>query len=245
MTKSHDGRVALVTGAGRGIGQAIAKTLSSRGAAVVLVDRAEPSETAALMAGDSLSIVADVSQESGWAQIAEQTLGRFGRADIIVNNAGIFELGIIDDIDYALWRRVLSVNLDSHFFSAKAFVPTMRARGWGRFVGIASNSIALADQGMSPYMASKMGIQGFTRGLANDVGGDGITVNALLPSLTRTPGTAHAIDAISAPVVAAQAIKRLAVPEDIVGTVAFLTSDDAAFITGQSIVVDGGLYKLS
>ena len=245
MEMSHRDRVAIVTGAGRGIGQAIATTLAERGALVVLVDMADPAETAGQIAGETLSITADVSREEEWARIAAETIDRYGHADIVVNNAGIFELGPIEELDVATWRRVMSVNLDAHFFSAKHFVPLMRQRKWGRFVNISSNSIGLAQEGMSAYMASKMGVLGFVRGLANDVGGDGITVNALLPSLTRTPGTAQALDMIAPPVVAAQAIKRLADPKDIVGAVAFLTSDDAAFMTGQSVVVDGGLYRSS
>lgn len=242
---SHRDRVAIVTGAGRGIGQAIATTLSKRGASVVLVDLADPAETEAQIAGEVLSLTADVSTEDAWSRIAAETMARFGRADIVVNNAGIFELGRIEDIDHAVWRKVMSVNLDAHFFSAQQFVPLMRERGWGRFVNISSNSIGIAQEGMAPYMASKMGVLGFVRGLANDVGDYGITVNAVLPSLTRTPGTAAAIDQIAPAVVGAQAIKRLGEPQDIVGTVAFLSSNDAAFITGQSIVVDGGLYKIS
>ncbi|QYE36350.1 SDR family oxidoreductase [Polymorphobacter sp. PAMC 29334] len=242
---SHHNRVAVVTGAGRGIGQAISTTLAERGASVVLVDMADPSETASKISGETLSITADVSHEDEWARIAAETVERFGQADIVINNAGIFELNPIEELDLLVWRKVMSVNLDAHFFSAKHFVPLMRKRQWGRFVSISSNSIGLAQQGMSAYMASKMGVLGFVRGLANDVGGDGITVNALLPSLTRTPGTAHAIDMAAPPVVAAQAIKRIAEPQDIVGAVAFLTSDDAAFMTGQSVVVDGGLYRSS
>ena len=242
---THRDRVAVVTGAGRGIGQAIAATLSERGAHVVMVDMADTVETAALLSGESLSITADVTREEDWARIASETVARFGRADIVVNNAGVFDLSPIEDLTYDTWRKVFAVNVDAHFFSAKHFVPLMRRQGWGRFVNISSNSIGVSQPATSAYMASKMGVLGFVRGLANDVGDDGITVNAVLPSLTRTPGTQHAIDAVSAPVIAAQAIKRLAEPKDVVGVVAFLTSDDAAFMTGQSVVVDGGLYKIS
>lgn len=245
MAKTHEGRVAVVTGAGRGIGQAIATTLAERGASVVLVDLVDPAETADQISADTLSITADVAVEDDWARVADQTVQKFGRADIVVNNAGIYPLGRIEDIDYALWRKVMAVNLDSHFFSAKHFVPLMRRNGWGRFVNISSNSIGVPQDGMSHYMASKMGVIGFVRGLANDVGTDGITVNAVLPSLTATPGTAQAPDEMRTIVINAQAIKRLAEPADLVGSVAFLSSDDAAFITGQALVVDGGLYKIS
>ena len=245
MAGSHEGRVAVVTGAGRGIGQAIATTLAERGASIVLVDLSDPAETASQIGGETLSVTADVSAERDWVRIFDETTRKFGRADIVVNNAGIYPLGGIDDIDYALWRKVLAVNLDAHFFAAKQFVPLMRQNGWGRFVNISSNSIGVPQPGLSHYMASKMGVIGFVRGLANDVGPDGITVNAVLPSLTATPGTAEAPDEMRTIVINAQAIKRLAQPNDLVGAVAFLSSDDAAFITGQSLVVDGGLYKIS
>ena len=188
---THRDRVAVVTGAGRGIGQAIATTLSERGASVVLVDMTDPVETAAQLPGETLSITADVSRDEEWARIAAETVARFGRADIVVNNAGIFELGRIEDIDHAVWRKVMSVNLDAHFFSALHFVPLMKQRSWGRFVNISSNSIGLAQEAMSPYMASKMGVLGFVRGLANDVGGARLTLNAGRPSRARTSLTAR------------------------------------------------------
>ena len=245
MAKTHDGRVAVVTGAGRGIGQAIATTLAERGASIVLGDLNDCAETASKISADTLSITADVSAEQDWARISDETMRKFGRADIVVNNAGIYPLGGIDDIDYVLWRKVLAVNLDAHFFAAKQLVPLMRRNGWGRFVNISSNSIGVPQPGLSHYMASKMGVIGFVRGLANDVGPDGITVNAVLPSLTATPGTAEAPDEMRTIVINAQAIKRLAQPNDLVGAVAFLSSDDASFVTGQALVVDGGLYKIS
>lgn len=245
MANTHDGRVAVVTGAGRGIGRAIARLLAERGASIVLVDRVELSETAALISSDYLSVVADVSTDEGWVQIAKATMDRYGRGDIVVNNAGILPLVHIDQMTLEDWHAVFKVNLDSHFLSAKHFIPLMRQNGWGRFVNISSNSIGVSQQGLSHYMASKMGVIGFVRGLANDLGADGITVNAVLPSITNTPATAPAPEEFKREVWMQQAIKRFADPEDIAGPVAFLTSDDAAFMTGQAVVVDGGMYKIS
>ena len=142
-------------------------------------------------------------------------------------------------------RKTLAVNLDAHFYSAKHFVPLMRKNGWGRFVNVSSNSIGIVQPGASHYMASKMGVIGFVRGLANDVAEDGITVNAILPAITNTPGMKDAPEEIKSRSWQQQAIKRFAEPEDIAGPVAFLTSDDAAFVTGEALVVDGGLYKIS
>jgi 3-oxoacyl-[acyl-carrier protein] reductase len=121
----------------------------------------------------------------------------------------------------------------------------MRLNHWGRFVGFSSNSIGTPVQGLSHYMASKMGVIGFMRGLANDVASDGITANAILPAITNTRATRDLPDEFKQSVWQQQAIKRFAEPEDIAGPVAFLTSEDAAFVTGQALVVDGGQYKIS
>jgi NAD(P)-dependent dehydrogenase (short-subunit alcohol dehydrogenase family) len=245
MEQTLKGRVAVVTGAARGIGQAIAVKLAAHGATVVLADLDPATETANLIAGETLVRELDVARLDQWMQLAAVVDATFGRADIVVNNAGIYPFAAIDDVSEALWRKTLAVNLDAHFYSAKAFVPTMRRQCWGRFINISSNSIGTVGLGLSHYMASKMGVIGFVRGLANDVAGFGITVNAVLPALTDTPGLAGVAEEVKAVAWQRQAIKRFAQPEDIAGPVAFLAGDDSGFITGQAIVVDGGLYKIS
>jgi len=245
MPKSHEGRVAVVTGAGQGIGRAICQKLSERGARLVLVDREDATETAGTLMGESICVAADVASDHDWGRIAARTMAAFGRADIVVNNAGIYPMAPIDQLTIELWRQVFAVNLEAHFFSAKHFVPLMRANQYGRFVNISSNSVGAPTRGLSHYMASKMGVIGFVRGLANDVAEDGITVNAVMPAFTDTPGTAGAPEAIRERTLLVQAIKRIAVPDDIAGPVVFLTSDDARFVTGQTIVADGGMYKIS
>ncbi|KQT47326.1 short-chain dehydrogenase [Aureimonas sp. Leaf454] len=242
---SHEGRVALVTGAARGIGQAIAVQLAERGASLVLVDIDEAHETAALLSGPSLVVAADVTSAADWARIDQQVQQRFGRTDIVVNNAGIGSPKRIDELDFEQWKKTLSVNLDAHFLSAKQFVPQMRNNNWGRFINISSNSIGLAIPGMSHYMASKMGVIGFVRGLANDVADGGITVNAVLPALTNTRLTQDMPEEAKRQTWQQQAIKRFAEPRDIAGAICFLSSEDASFITGQAIPVDGGQYKIS
>ena len=215
MSKSHAGRVAIVTGAANGIGRAIALELGKRGAQMVLVDLEEATETAAQIGSPTLALRADVSQDADWHRIGREVDSHFGRCDIVVNNAAYMKTGTIDDLDYETWRRAMTVNLDANFLSAKHFVPRMRRNHWGRFVGISSNSIGSCVQGLSHYMASKMGVIGFMRGLANDVAADGITANAILPALTNTRATRDMPDELKRSIWEQQAIKRFAEPADI------------------------------
>jgi len=243
--QTHLGRTAVITGAGRGIGHAVAVKLAQRGARVALVDLTPPEEAAARLPGNALAITADVSTEAGWAHIGQRVKAEFGSADIVVNNAGAYPQIALEDLDYAKWRQALALNLDSHYFSAREFVPGMRKKKWGRFVNVSSNSIGTNLPGLCHYMAAKMGVLGWVRGLANELGQDGITVNAIVPALTNTPGTSKVPEELKRSVWQLQAIKRFAEPEDIAGPIVFLTSDDAAFVTGQALVADGGMYKIS
>ena len=240
--RTHEGRVALVTGAGQGIGQAIALALAERGAQIIAPALAPPHETARKIGPTALTLQLDVTQEQ-WRSAADK-IRDVGEVDIVVNNAGYFPNRSIDELDLATWRKTFATNLDSHFLSAKYFLPTMRKKKWGRFVGISSNMVGLAIPGMSHYIATKMGIIGFMRGLANDVAYDGITANAVLPGLTNTQATAPQSEEQRRATWEQQAIKRMEEPADVTGAVLFLTSDDAAFITGQAIVVDGGQYRI-
>jgi NAD(P)-dependent dehydrogenase (short-subunit alcohol dehydrogenase family) len=164
--------------------------------------------------------------------------------DIVVNNAGYFPNRPIEELDLSTWRRTMATNLDSHFLSAKYFLPAMRKKKWGRFVGISSNMVGLAIPGMSHYIASKMGIIGFMRGLANDVANDGITANAVLPGLINTLATALNRMSKSAPPGNSRPSSVWGNRRTFQVRFLFLTSDDAAFITGQAIVVDGGQYRI-
>ena len=242
--RTHEGRVALITGAAQGIGQAIALALAERGARVIATDISPPDETVNKIGPTAYALQLDVTQEEDWRRVAAKSRD-VGEVDIVVNNAGYFPNRSIDDLDLAMWRKTMATNLDSHFLSAKYFLPTMRTKKWGRFVGISSNIIGLAIPGMSHYIATKMGIIGFIRGLANDVANDGITANAVLPGLTNTSAIAPQSEEQKRSTWEQQAIKRLGEPKDITGAISFLTSDDAAFITGQAIVVDGGLYRIA
>ena len=240
---THQGHVALVTGAAQGIGQAIALELARRGATVIATDLSVPHETVNKIGPAAHGLQLDVTQEEAWRTVALESR-QVGDVDIVVNNAGYFPNRPIDELDLATWRRTIATNLDSHFLSAKFFLPAMRNKKWGRFIGISSNMVGLAIPGMSHYIASKMGIVGFMRGLANDVASDGITANAVLPGLTNTQATAPQSEEQKRATWEQQAIKRLGQPSDVTGAVLFLTSNDAGFITGQAIVVDGGQYRI-
>jgi len=241
--RTHDGRVALVTGASQGIGQAIALAFADRGARVIATDLKPPNETARKIGPTAYALELDVTQEEQWRSVVAKTLD-VGEVDIVINNAGYFPNRSIDELDLPTWRKTFATNLDSHFLSVKYFLPSMRKKKWGRFVGISSNMVGLAIPGMSHYIATKMGIIGFMRGLANDVASDGITANSVLPGLTNTLATAAQSEEQKRDTWEQQAIKRLGEPGDVTGAVLFLTSDDAAFITGQAIVVDGGQYRI-
>jgi 3-oxoacyl-[acyl-carrier protein] reductase len=245
-------RVALVTGAARGIGAAIAVGLAADGARVAAVDLNDPEETAAAIraaGGECVPIVADVATEDGARAAAAQTREALGPVGILVNNAAQLGSVPIFDLDYEAWRRMLTSNLDSQFLMTKAVLDDMVGLGWGRIVNVASSSLLTSTPGLTAYMAGKGGVLGLTSGLANDLGRHGITVNAVSPGLTRTPGVEADVRAGVIPAqaledaVALQAIPRPGTPEDVVGAVVFLAGDGASFLTGQFIVVDGGMTR--
>lgn len=241
----HAGRVAVVTGGAAGIGQAFVERLAREGMRVVIADLADASDTVAraeAAGGEVLAVRCDIASEEGVAALAEASRERFGPADVLVHNAGIYPLVDFAEMTFADWRRVLAVNLDSAFLLCDAFLPGMRARGWGRVVCLSSTAFHAGMGGMVHYVASKGGIIGLVRALAAEVGGDGVTVNAIAPSLVRTKGTTddpRAFDAVAA----SQAIARTQVPGDLTGALSFLVSEDAAFVTGQTLVVDGGRVR--
>jgi NAD(P)-dependent dehydrogenase (short-subunit alcohol dehydrogenase family) len=230
-TMPLDGRVAIVTGGGRGIGKATAQRLRADGATVVAFDR-DP--------GDD-GVKVDVTDCAGVAAAVASVFDEHGRIDILVNNAGIYPHLPFEESSYEDWRRVLNTNLDSVYICTRAVFPHMRAAGFGRIVNMSSSTVHIGFPGLSAYIASKAGIIGFTRALASEAGEHGITVNAVTPGLIETEGVFETgEDALFDEIIAGQAVKRRGRPADIVSAVSYLTSPAAEFITGQSINVDGG-----
>lgn len=236
-----EGRVAIVTGAGQGIGRAIAEKLRAEGASVVVADKnAETSEKTAAEIGGTAH-VADVSDPDQVSALVAATVGQFGKIDILVNDAAIVPFVPWEELDFAEWRRVMSVNIDGVFLTCKAVYPHMKEAGYGRIVNICSNVVTAGTPNMAHYVSSKGAVFSFTRSLATEVGAHGITVNAVAPGLTASEGVmasphAEAFDFV----VSLQSIPRRGVPADIAPAVAFLASEEAHWITGQMLTADGG-----
>ena len=235
-------RVAIVTGGAQGIGRAIADKLGAEGATVVVADlNGAGAEVAAAAIPGAVGMQADVSSPADVGWLVDETLRRFGKLDILVNNAAIVPFTAWDDIDFVEWRRIMAVNLDGVFLACRAGSDAMRKQGYGRIVNVASNTVVAGTPNMAAYVAAKGGVFGFTRALATELGKYGITVNTVAPGLTETEGVmasphAQAFDFVQM----LQAIPRHGVAADIAPVVAFLASEEARWITGQMVVVDGG-----
>ena len=236
-----EGRVAIVTGAAQGIGRAIAEKLVSEGATVAIVDRNGDGAQSVASGLDGLAIQADISSEEDANRMARETLQRYGKVDVLVNAAAIVPFIPWDEVDFAYWRKLLSVNLDGAYLVSRAVEGPMREAGYGRIVQIASNAFMAGTPNMGPYLAAKGGVVGLTRALATELGKYGITANAVAPGITRTEGalaTPHkdSFDFVQA----LQAIPRHGLPADIAPAVAFLASEESGWVTGQVLVADAG-----
>lgn len=242
-------RRVAVTGGAQGIGREIAGCFGSSGAAVAILDRdREKAEAAAYRLRETgaraIAVHVDVSDEASVHQAFQEVERQFGGVDVLVNNAAIFSTlsrQPFEQIDLAEWRRVMAVNVDGAFLCARAAAPGMKAAGWGRVINISSNTVGLGRTGFLHYVSSKAAIIGFTNALARELGEHGVTVNAIMPSLTRTEVEFKDVTpAVYQALVAHQCVKRTGLPEDIAQAALFLASPGANFITGQTIAVDGG-----
>jgi NAD(P)-dependent dehydrogenase (short-subunit alcohol dehydrogenase family) len=233
-----EGKVALVTGGAQGIGAAIASGLEAEGATVVVADLNPPEG----------GIRADVASEEDVIGMVEETVTRHGRVDILVNNAGLYaslEMRAFTEIPLEEWNRVMEVNVASMFLTCRAVVPVMREQGGGKIVNISSGTPFRGVPFLLHYVTSKGAIVALTRALAKELGKDSIHVNCVAPGFTMSDGVkSHpkVVDALRDVSIAARTIQRDQVPEDVVGAVVFLCTPAADFITGQTMVIDGGQY---
>ena len=238
-------KVVIVTGAASGIGEATARRFSVEGASVVLVDRhleRLDEVTKSLAADRTMGHVGDVSDSSAVDAMVAATVERFGRLDVLVNNAGVHEGGDPAAITNDSWRKVIATDVDGVFYGCRAALPHLE-KTKGCIVNTASVSGTGGDWGMSPYNAAKGAVVNLTRALALDVGKKGIRVNAVCPSLTRTGMTENMMgdEYLLAKFAERIPLGRVCEPEEIAAVIAFLASDDASFMTGANVPVDGGV----
>lgn len=237
------GRTALVTGSTRGIGRAIADTLTEAGARVAIVgrDQAKAAEVAEAVGGSAQGFGADVSDPASVVALVEGVEAAFGQVDILVNNAGLTRDNILFRIKDDDWDMVLDANLRGAFIAIRAAARGMMKRRWGRIINIASIVGITGNKGQANYAASKAGLIGLTKSVAKELGSRNILVNAVAPGFIETDMTAAMTAEARAALSGQIPLDRLGSPTDIAGTVAFLASEHAAYITGQVLVVDGGM----
>jgi 3-oxoacyl-[acyl-carrier protein] reductase len=238
-----NGRVALVTGSTRGIGRAIATTLAGAGARVAVVgrERARAEEAASQLGGEARGFSCDVADTASVAALVEEVEKSFGSVDILVNNAGLTRDNLLMRIKDADWDAVLDANLRGAFASIRAASRGMMKRRWGRIINIASIVGVTGNKGQANYAASKAGLIGLTKSVAKELASRNILCNAVAPGFIETDMTASMTPEARTAMSAQIPLERLGKPEDIAGTVAFLASEHAAYITGQVFVIDGGM----
>lgn len=246
MADQVEQRVALVTGASRGIGKAIALRLARDGRHVVLVSRGRGPlsevKSAIESEGGSASVEpVDVGDSGALADAVERVVSDRGRLDVLVNNAGITRDGLILRMSDADWEEVIRVNLTSAFVAIRAAARAMMKNRFGRIVNISSTSGVAGNSGQANYASAKAGLIGLSRTVARELGGKGVTCNVIAPGFIETDMTSNLPDQVREHVLAASAVRRVGTPEDVAAAVSYVTSDEAGFLTGQVICVDGGL----
>jgi NAD(P)-dependent dehydrogenase (short-subunit alcohol dehydrogenase family) len=240
-----DGKVAVVTGAAQGIGRAIAEGLAEAGARIVIAD-VKGAEEAAAAFTDGVGIMVDVADEAAVQRLADEAVERCGSIDILVNNAGLYaslEMRSFEQIPLDEWRQVMDVNVASMFLTCRAIVPIMRANGGGKIVNISSGTPFRGVPFLLHYVTSKGAIVAFTRALAKEIGKDNVLVNCVAPGFTMSAGVEshpEVVEKLRDVSVSARTIQRDQTPEDVVGAVVYLCGPGSDFVTGQTIVIDGG-----
>jgi NAD(P)-dependent dehydrogenase (short-subunit alcohol dehydrogenase family) len=243
-----EGRVVAVTGAGGGIGRAVALRLAAEGASVAALDvnEAAARETASAIGVRAIAVEIDVAASASVDRAMGRIESAFGPVDILANVAGIYgKHAPIREQDLENWRRVLGVNLSGTFLCSQRVLRKMIERRWGRIVNVASGHALGPRPNVAPYTASKAAVIGFTKALALEVAARGVTVNAIMPGVTDTPmPRQYGSEERLAQLARANPMGRIGRPDDIAGAIAFLASDDAEYITGQTIAVNGGVRQL-
>jgi len=246
-----DGKVAIVTGGAQGIGASYARALAAEGAKVCAADILDTADIISQITadgGDAMGVTADVTSTQSVNDMVTQTVEGYGQVDILVNNAALFaglDLKPFAAITDEEWDKVMEINISGLFKCCRAIVPHLQAQGGGKIINISSGTVFNGAAMMLHYVTSKAAVIGFTRSLAREVGGDNICVNALAPGLTLSEGVENnpAYSAVVKDMIAAQrAIPRGQQPEDLLGALIFLASGDSDFMTGQTMLVDGGHY---
>ncbi len=246
-----DDRVIIVTGGAQGIGLAYCKGLAAEGAKVVVadIDRARSEAAVGLLGesgGDALAVVGDVSNPDDTGEMARATMERFGRIDGLINNAAMFQRPAMsrvpfDEIPVEEWDRLMAINLRGIFLCCRAVVPQMKAQASGKIINISSGTVYAGTTNLLHYVTSKAGVIGLTRGLARELGDYNINVNAIAPGLTISMEDSGDVrSGLNQKRIQTRALKRSETPEDLVGTAVFLCSSDSDFMTGQTMLVDGG-----
>ncbi|MER3397365.1 MAG: beta-ketoacyl-ACP reductase [Chloroflexota bacterium] len=242
-----DGKVAVVTGSSRGIGRAIALKLADRGAKVVVnyrTSQAEAEEVASLIrkcGSEAVTFKADVSRREEAEALIQEALGRFGRLDILVNNAGLIRDTLLVRMSDEDWDLVMDVNLRGTFYCCRAAVRPMIRQRWGRIINMSSIVGVHGNVGQANYSAAKAGVIGFTKSLAKEVASRNVTVNVVAPGLIETDVTTKLNERVKAELFKRIHLGRLGTPEEVAELVAFLASDAAGYITGQVLLIDGGM----